>query len=795
MKSIILDASGAPFNFPTGGKVQQRGETKTSATYVRALRRLNAEPIERAAEPFASHAWVYAAATALAINAAQAPLRIFRETDTSKRARVKHAEKHGYPVGPFIDKRRKAIGRFCQQPGRRRTGIMRGVEVDPEHPLNDLLLRPNPRMTMRDLVIQTIVNLSTDGEGFWCRLNKDMVPALGAEPVAAIEPITPKYVTDYVARNTLTAWQIIVERGSVIDRPAGTRLTVDPQSMLHFKYFNPADKIRGLSPLSAASMSVVLDLAALRHNKGVMENGADPGGILVDRSPNGMGQEALSDYHKLFNERYGGVGLRGETAMLPANIDYLPIGLKPKDMDWEVLRRMTREDVLAVLGVPKSIVSVTDDLNYSIQISQDANFWDKRLLPILLLLEAVFDTGLMWLEPDDVVMAFDLSGIQALRNGLKEAIENAKSLASETLHVPPRQAFAIAGVEVEEDYPGIDDAFGSPLTATPIRILIEQAEQDFLDPPEPPPVAPPQEAPPEDDQNAPPMDPDAPPEETTARAAAVRRCVRAAEARRELKASQWATYVRRVAIPTERKVIRKYRGWVRRERDIVLERLDAQTRMMRSWERPRGKIFSIDAILSSVPDVQARLRESMRSAILAGANLAYEYTTHVDLAGITVFEATDPRLARVILNREQLLVGTTPQTIQRNLRRSMSEAIANGETLGEIRDRVRTVYGTAGSPSKTATVARTEASGIANAIRDEMFTGAGVENAEWETAGDEVVRDHHKVFGAAGKQPRGFNYLSLVSDGGVGRLRYPHDPEGPAEEVINCRCVLLAIVE
>jgi uncharacterized protein with gpF-like domain len=61
----------------------------------------------------------------------------------------------------------------------------------------------------------------------------------------------------------------------------------------------------------------------------------------------------------------------------------------------------------------------------------------------------------------------------------------------------------------------------------------------------------------------------------------------------------------------------------------------------------------------------------------------------------------------------------------------------------------------------------------------------GVEEKEWLSARDTHVRDSHiSIDGEIVKM------IDRFSNG----LRYPGDPEGPAGEIINCRCIELPVI-
>jgi uncharacterized protein with gpF-like domain len=89
--------------------------------------------------------------------------------------------------------------------------------------------------------------------------------------------------------------------------------------------------------------------------------------------------------------------------------------------------------------------------------------------------------------------------------------------------------------------------------------------------------------------------------------------------------------------------------------------------------------------------------------------------------------------------------------------------------------------------SRTTTIARTELSNVLSGYRNGIMAANGVKRIQWVTSGDSHVRASHEELD--GK----------VTDMGTAfegsRLRYPHDPDGAAEDVINCRCVAVAAQE
>lgn len=90
------------------------------------------------------------------------------------------------------------------------------------------------------------------------------------------------------------------------------------------------------------------------------------------------------------------------------------------------------------------------------------------------------------------------------------------------------------------------------------------------------------------------------------------------------------------------------------------------------------------------------------------------------------------------------------------------------------------------NPARARAIARTEVHTASSYAQDKEAEAAGLPLVrEWSTAGDERVRPTHE---AADGQQRKIGRPFKI---GKALLMYPGDPNGPSEEIINCRCVLL----
>ena len=130
-------------------------------------------------------------------------------------------------------------------------------------------------------------------------------------------------------------------------------------------------------------------------------------------------------------------------------------------------------------------------------------------------------------------------------------------------------------------------------------------------------------------------------------------------------------------------------------------------------------------------------------------------------------------------------------TIRRDVKTTLTtilqtEANASPVQIAKaLRDGVDGVF--ADAFSRTTTIARTELSGVLSGYRMGIMGANGVKRIQWVTAGDSHVRASHQDLNSA--------TTDLGASFPGSRLRWPHDPDGSAEDVINCRCVAVAAQE
>lgn len=122
-------------------------------------------------------------------------------------------------------------------------------------------------------------------------------------------------------------------------------------------------------------------------------------------------------------------------------------------------------------------------------------------------------------------------------------------------------------------------------------------------------------------------------------------------------------------------------------------------------------------------------------------------------------------------------------TIVSEVSRLVNIQLSTGDTIDSLADAIQKVVASNDFYFWQAErIARTEVGSAMNQATEVAVTELGIEvQKRWVSGGDSRERDSHRL---ANGEVREKN--EAFSNG----LMYPHDPNGDADEVINCRCVL-----
>lgn len=269
----------------------------------------------------------------------------------------------------------------------------------------DLLLRnPNPYQTRYDFMMESISRLELQGEMFWriqyadeARRKPQMIFADWRSDEVEILP-DPENMIAYFIR-----------------RVNGKEYRFSTDEVFYVRFFNPNSSLRGISPLHAATNTIVLELNAVNYNKQFFKEGMKFSGVFTTDQQ--LDEAEAKRLKEKLMELYAGTGNMWEPAVLWGGLKFQPLNdMSLSDAEFSTLRTMNREEIAAAFGVPLEVLGVGKATYENLKFARRL-LWSETLVPIATKLsDAITKFLLPKLTPLVGVRAeFDFSEVEALR--------------------------------------------------------------------------------------------------------------------------------------------------------------------------------------------------------------------------------------------------------------------------------------------------------------------------------------------------------------------------------------------
>lgn len=234
-----------------------------------------------------------------------------------------------------------------------------------------LFKRPNPNESWITFLTVSILYLELCGNCFWELVRDDMgqlkaIYNLRPDRMSILPHPTEK-IAGYVYRPTLE-----------------TAIAFDKFEICHFKYPDPDDEFWGCSSLESAKSALMLDFYAAAWNKNFFMNGAEPGGTL--ETDQGLTEQAFKRLLETWNKRHKGAQNAHAVAILEEGLKYKPIGFKHSDMQFDIMRKMSKEEIYEAMRVP---------MGWRNETVKKKSFWMDNIIPKLEMIQEVINTFLI----------------------------------------------------------------------------------------------------------------------------------------------------------------------------------------------------------------------------------------------------------------------------------------------------------------------------------------------------------------------------------------------------------------
>ena len=619
-----------------------------------------------------------------------------------------------------------------------------------EHPLLDLLMRPNPMMGGSEFFEAVTAFHQIAGNSY--------VEASGSTRAAPSElyPLRPDRVfieagkTGFPAKYTYRAaggefsWDV--------DQLTGT------SAVLHLKAFNPLDDWYGMSPIEAASWSIDIRNETDRWNKALLQHDARPAGAFIPMAKDGMvgtiTDEQAIQLREDIDTFYAGASNAGRPMILTSAMDYKQMSINPKDMDWINAKHTTATDIAQAFGVPPQILGIPGSQTFANMEQARLFMWEDTVIPLLGHLRSALNTWLVPQFDDTLRLDNDLDQVPALGERRRQHFE----MLERSDYLTINEKRVATGYEPIDD----GDVVLVPATMVPIGM-------SGMVPPGPGT---------EDDDD----DDGEPPEE---------------EAARDLGDLAYKLFLTPDGANRQREAavqIRLQDAFEKRLRPRLARLIDARARAAAANVAGGNGRVGIEIALRGHSEEIGRELAAHVQAVMNTFGRRVMDAAQKDLAPDLETKDVEGEFTRRILAWIEEFGAAKVTAIAETTRSQIRAALVAGEGAGEalsaIAKRIRQGAGGVIARARADLIARTETHTASVAAQDIALQALdlGDLEREWIAVEDARVRPSHAD--ADGQRRR----IGEPFDIGGAKLAAPGDPRGPADEVIGCRCALASVV-
>jgi HK97 family phage portal protein len=705
--------------------------------------------------------------------------------------------------------------------------------------LFDLFESPNASMTWASLMRQTQVALDLDGECVWL-LSRDQVTQSGSrewQPInegqlpREIMPVRGSKIRPNFSTRTGLA------ESWTYTGPSGAPVTYPAHAVVQFHHPDSEDWRRGFGWVNAATRAAERQFQIERYDDALLKRGGIPG-VALQTKEHLTATQAKQSQERI-EERLSGSENAFKPIVLGAGLTPVQLGMSPADMQHQELRIYDRDTIMALAGVTKPLLSITDDVNRANSQEAYAVFVEQTGMSMLRLIEDVIQSRFLRRlngPESEWAFSFDTDSLEALQESLDAKVERATKLV-QVANVPFQTAAQLADWEIQEDV-FADEAGGNvaeqssaapeqTLNGAQIKSMLEiilQVAQGVLpkeaavqilvaafpfdeararkilstivegsvEPP-PAPGAPPPNAP------EPPAPDEPDDDEPEPRSTPNHRSVLNSRADRQALLDT----LRGIKAPHEQSIHKKSKRALRDYVGAYRKRLQEVRSNERTFNVPMKRLdesqllTELASLAPLIEDFYPDLAESLKADYARLFEKSAKQLAREIGAGV----ATTPGLAdwtSVLLTKRIELAEGALTTLSTEVTESIARVLLDGETFttGTLQDAILAKFDEVDDqikimrdrlPERAQRIARTEAAAVSNIAREAEMTANGVTRRVWISELDAGSREDHAALDGQTRL-RGESFKEGVE------LKYPLDPAAPASEVVNCGCSIAAAI-
>jgi HK97 family phage portal protein len=273
-------------------------------------------------------------------------------------------------------------------------------ELDYNHPLLKIWKRPNPFEGFGAWFEAMVSYLLLSGNTY---IERTLTRPSDKLELYTLRPDRMKIVPGN-QNNPITRYEYTVN---------GSITPLEPELILHIKYFNPLNDFYGMSPIEASARSIDHNNEARKWNVSLLQNSAQPSGILsTDQT---LSEETRRILREQAIELYGGSKNAGNVFVAEAGLKFQPTGLSPVDMSWLEGSKLSAREIAIAYNVAPELIGDNSSKTYSNYGEARKALYQETVLPLMDYLKDAFNNWLVPLWGDNLYLDYDKDSIEALQ--------------------------------------------------------------------------------------------------------------------------------------------------------------------------------------------------------------------------------------------------------------------------------------------------------------------------------------------------------------------------------------------
>lgn len=493
---------------------------------------------------------------------------------------------------------------------------------------------------------------------------------------------------------------------------------------------NPDNQLRGISLLQAGMKTISISTQLDEYQANILNNGGKIDGVFNFKNQTGLTKTQREELKKDYKENYAESSKSGTPLFLGGDTDYKRISLNPEELSYLESKKMTLNDICILTEVPKMLLASADDIQYNNADTSLRIFLRETIKPLH---EQIADA--LNEKRELIPEEFELEILDPTPEDIELKLKIIESGMTKNW-MTPNEARELVNFDPVENGDDILVSF----SVNPLSNIYESVIQE-----------PTSETPPEPTQES--------------KKKSINHPLKSYDFRREY----------------HKQFIKKSDVYEKKFKAQLNKYLKGQLgRMLELIDEGRIKNIKNKALIDEIFNLRNEINFGIAELMPLMKSIAQKAGEDaMKLIGTGGFRM-NANVESWLDFKAQVFLRQINETTFKKLKNTFAESFANNETRDDLIARLKNTYGDI-SKGRANVIARTETHGIVQEGTIQGYKQAEMPIKIWVAVIDSETRDWHATMD--GEEVPLNSYFS-------NGLKYPGDPAGDADEVINCRCTI-----